>query len=340
MLDDLAPIFSYAVEANASDVYLQPDSVPFFRIEGKLRRSEFMIVTSDNMTEVCSACLSAAQKQILDEVRTVDFSLEFLSRRWRGNIYFRRGEAVAVFRLVPEKIFTLAELGLDILRPLTKLKSGLVLVTGYVGSGKTTTLAALINELAAAGPKHIITLEDPVEYIYDVPGSLFSQREWGRDFFSFPQAISSALRQMPDALLVGEIRDRATVEAALLAAETGLLVLGTLHTPSAVETARRVEGMFAASDRESVRDQFAAVLGGIVSQRLIPAIPSGRVAAAELLLPNAAARNIIRQGRYLQLESVMLSGESDGMQTLGAALKRLRQNGRIDAKALAEASGQ
>lgn len=327
--DKTEELLRQTVTLKASDLYLLPEQIPFVRVDGKPTPLNFPASDAAEAKLWSEYFLTTEQQRLLERDRTAEFSWSGLGRRWRGNMYYVRGNIAVVLRLVPERIPTLAELGLDYLRPLAKLRHGLLLVTGYAGSGKTTTLAALLTMMADMRPMHIVTLEDPIEYIYAGELSLFSQRELGRDFLSFPQGIKSALRQMPDAVLVGEIRDRATMTAALSAAESGLLVLGTLHTPRAAETVGRVEGLFPVGQRDAVRTELAAVLAGVVSERLLPAVPRGRVALTEVLLPTPAVKNMIRQGKFAQLESAMLSGEKDGMRTRLNSLQTLRRDGKI-----------
>ena len=328
MPDCMDFILERAIELNASDVYLVPSAAPSLRVDGKLAPLDLSpaAITNDLWRE---RFLTGEQKKLLSERRAVDFSWQAHGRRWRGNMYYAAGKLAAVLRLVPEKIPTLTELGLAHLERFVGLAHGLLIISGYAGSGKTTTLAALVTLMAKHRPSHVITLEDPIEYIYAADGSVFSQRELGRDFSSFPAAIKNSLRQMPDVLLVGEIRDGETMLAALTAAEAGLLVLGTLHAPNAVDVPGRVEGLFPVDMRDTVRFQLAAVLAGIITERLIPSLSGGRVAATEVMLSTPAVKNMIRQGKYNQLESAMLSNENIGMLTLNTALRKLRQSGQI-----------
>lgn len=230
-------------------------------------------------------------------------------------------------RLLPNRIPSLEELGAPkAWQKMKEIDRGLILVTGRTGSGKTTTLAAFIEELNQKKSYHIVTLEDPVEYVFTPEQCFFSQRELGRDFLDFNLALRSALREAPDVILVGEIRDAMTMKTAMMAAETGIMVLATLHTSSVEETALRVEGLFPLSEQDIVRAQFAAVMVGIVSQSLLPGTRGGRVNVSSVLLADPAVRNIIRQGKYSQLGSVMLSHQQQGMQTRDKALDSLLQS--------------
>lgn len=260
----------------------------------------------------------------------VDFSWTYAGRRFRGNAYYMENGIGLALRLLPARIMTPDEIGMpDALRSIADVRDGLVLVCGPTGAGKTTTLASLIEVINQTRRVHIITLEDPIEYIFLPASAFISQRELGRDFSSFPDAVRSALREDPDILLAGEIRDRATMEAALMAAATGILVLGTLHTRSAAQAAMRVESMFPADVRDAVRAQFADAVTGIFAQRLLPRVGGGRAAAFEVLRAVPAVRNIVRNGQYSQLFSVMMSGVEQGMQTAEMAEAMLRSKGII-----------
>ena len=250
--------------------------------------------------------------------------IKFQTRRFRVNTYFQRELPSLALRLIPEKIPTLEEIGAPpALMKLIDTNQGLLLVTGRTGSGKSTTLAAFIDAIIKSKSCHILTLEDPIEFEYFGKNCFISQRELGRDFLTFPQALKSALREMPDVLLVGEIRDGETMSMAMEAAAAGIFVLGTLHTAGAAETALRIESMFPIVQRDAVRDQFADVFKGIFSQQLLKKIGGGRVSATEILLSTSASANLIRQGKYIQLSSVMLSGKSLGMQTMKDAIQKL-----------------
>ncbi len=324
-------LISRAIEHEASDIHLTVGQSPHIRIDGILQAMECGPLTESFMSELYSVILNESQQERLANERDIDLSWNFAGRRFRVNAYYQQGFPALAIRLLPERIPSLAELGAPkAWQKLKEVDHGLILVTGKTGSGKTTTLAAFIEELNREKSYHVVTLEDPIEYVFKPEKCFFSQRELGRDFLDFYQGLKSALREAPDVILVGEIRDAKTMKTAMMAAETGILVLASLHTPSAEETALRVEGLFSLAQQEIVRAQFGAVMAGIVSQCLLPGIDGGRVNLSEVLLADPAVRNIIRQGKYSQLGSVMLSHQSQGMQTRDMALDSLLHSGRID----------
>ena len=239
------------------------------------------------------------------------------------NVYYQRNFPALALRLIAKKIPTLDEIGAPpALKKFFNTTQGLILLTGRTGSGKSTTLAAFLNELINLRPCHLLTLEDPIEFEYAAEKSFISQREFGQDFLNFAAAVRTAMREMPDVLLIGEIRDAETMHAALEASAAGVLVLATLHTRSAAETAMRVETMFPLVQRDAIRDLFADEFSAIISQQLVKT-SSKRRCAAEVLIANPAARSLIRQGKYLQLPNVILSGRAQGMQTMDFALKAI-----------------
>lgn len=330
MSNELKNYLALAAQKNVSDIYLTGEQRPFFRIDGKMRPIIEENLEDRDVAAFLDTLIEERQKEILRQQGAVDFSYSFKERRFRGNAYFQQGRIAIVLRLLADKFFSVEEIGLSKVFPeLLKLKDGLILVTGKVGSGKTTTIATFLETINSAKGAHIVTLEDPIEYVYEPKNSFISQREYGVDFFDFADGLKHALREMPDIVLVGEIRDRETIRTALMAAETGILVLGTLHTKSATETALRVEGMFDKSEQEAIRAEFAEALSAIISQELIPSANGGRVPLAEIMIKTSAAKNLIRQGKYLQLSSVMLSGKNIGMETKESALERLLQEGKI-----------
>ena len=312
-----------AIKLEVSDIHLTAMQKPFFRKNGDLTAISDNDMSNDIIDEFLKKILSDERLNQLYQQRELDFSWKFESRRFRVNAYFQRGLYSLAFRLIPSKIPSLKDIGAPAaLYNLVNSTQGLLLVTGRTGSGKSTTLAAFIDAIIKNRPCHILTLEDPIEFEYFSDNCFISQRELGRDFLNFPQALKSALREMPDVLLIGEIRDNETMAMAMEAASAGIFVLGTLHTSGAAETAMRVESMFPIVQRDAVRDQFADVFTGIFSQQLIKT-KTGRACAVEVLLSTSASANLIRHGKYVQLPSVILSGKSLGMQTMQAAIQKL-----------------
>ncbi len=320
----LKKILSQAVSLDASDVHLTVGQPPFFRVAGEIFSSG-EILSARDVENFLEEILSPRLKEELEKNLAVDFSHvdEKLSRRFRVNVYYQRNFPALALRLIAKKIPSLDELGAPpVLKKFFTAAQGLILVTGRTGSGKSTTLAAFLDALIKLRPCHLLTLEDPIEFEYAAEKSFISQRELGQDFLNFAAAVRTAMREMPDVLLIGEIRDAETMHAALEASAAGVLVLATLHTRSAAETAMRVETMFPLVQRDAIRDLFADEFSAIISQQLVKT-SNGRRCAAEVLIANPAARSLIRQGKYLQLPNVILSGRAQGMQTMDNALKAI-----------------
>ena len=324
----LEKILQEAVSLDASDVHLTVGQPPFLRVAGEIFQSG-EVLTSWKLEEFLDVLLTSRLREELEKNLAVDFSYvaEKISRRFRVNVYYQRKFPALALRLIAKKIPSLDEIGApSALKKFFTVGQGLILVTGRTGSGKSTTLAAFLNELIKIRPCHLLTLEDPIEFEYAAEKSFVSQRELGQDFLNFADAVRTAMREMPDVLLIGEIRDADTMHAALEASAAGVLVLATLHTKSAAETAMRVETMFPLVQRDAIRDLFADEFSAIISQQLVKT-SGGRRCAAEVLLANPAARSLIRQGKYVQLPNVMMSGRAQGMQTMDAALKQLGVRG-------------
>ncbi len=326
-------VLNIAVQRNASDVHITAGARPSLRIDGKIvQLLEFPTLTPDITQRIAYSIMSERHKKQLEEHGQVDFSFGVKNLgRFRSNIFFQRGSIACVFRRLPNKILSVKELGLsEKVLQLCNKSMGLVLVTGPTGSGKTTTLASLINYINETFPHHIITIEDPIEYVFNHRKSIVNQREIGEDVESFSQALRAALREDPDVILVGEMRDLETIEIALRAAETGHLVFGTLHTNTAISTITRIIDVFPPEQQEQVRIQLSFVLQGVISQRLIPKTGGGRVLAYELLIPNTAIRNLIRENKLQQVYSLMQSGQAEtGMQTMNQSLASLYKAGFI-----------
>ena len=315
------------VERNASDLHVTTGTPPAIRVRGEVERLDgFDALTPEATQQLLYRILSSEQQKLLELNRQLDFSYSLPGlARFRVNVYFQRESIGAAFRLIPTELKTLEELGIpSSLHVLAEKPRGLVLVTGPTGSGKSTTLAALIDEINRNRSEHILTIEDPIEFLHRHKRCIVNQREIGPDAKSFSEALRAALRQDPDVILVGEMRDLETISTALTAAETGHLVFGTLHTQSAPSTIDRIIDVFPAEQQEQVRIQIANSLQGVVTQALLPtADKMGRVPALEILLPDDAVRNLIRQGKVEQVYSVMQTNTGRGMQTMEQSLADL-----------------
>jgi twitching motility protein PilT len=314
-------------DEDASDLHITSGSPPLLRVRGRLAPIEdFEPLTAEETRDLLYRVLSTEQQKRLEIDRQIDLSYSVPGvARFRVNVYFQRDSVAAAFRLVPKLIKSADELGLSpVLLDLAKEPRGLVLVTGPTGSGKSTTLATMIDSINSSRSEHIVTIEDPIEFLHGHKTSVINQREVGSDAKGFAEALRGALRQDPDVILVGEMRDLETISTALTAAETGHLVFGTLHTQSAPSTIDRVIDVFPAEQQEQVRTQLAGALQGVVTQALLPtADRRSRVASLEILLPDDAIRNLIRQGKVAQIYSYMQTGSRVGMQTMEQALAEL-----------------
>jgi twitching motility protein PilT len=317
------------IERGASDLHLTTASPPMIRIHGELTSLAHPPLGSTETKNLCYSLLTEAQKKKFEEDSELDFS--FAAKgvcRFRGNLYLQKGAVGGAFRAIPYEIPPLDKLGLPrSVLELAALPRGLVLVTGPTGSGKSTTLAAIIDKINSTRPEHIITVEDPIEFVHSHKRAMVNQREVFADTLGFAPALKHVLRQDPDIVLIGEMRDLETIEAALVVAETGHLVFSTLHTNSAVQTINRVIDVFPPHQQEQVRAQLSLVLQGVVSQQLLPRSDGrGRCLAAEVMIPNAAIRNLIREAKVHQMYSQMQVGQQKfGMQTMSQALVDLHQ---------------
>jgi twitching motility protein PilT len=326
----LPELLKTTLELGGSDLHISAASPPQVRVNGDLQRLQQAELGPVETKQLAYSVLNDAQKKRFEETQELDFSfgIRSIGARFRCNVFSQRGAVSAVYRLIPEKIRTFQELGLpSVIAGLADRPRGLVLVTGPTGSGKSTTLAAMIDKINCERHGHILTIEDPIEYIHTHKNCLVNQREIHSDTDSFSAALRSALREDPDIVLIGEMRDLETVEAALKIAETGHLTLATLHTNSAVQTITRVIDVFPASQQAQVRTQLSLVLEGIVCQALLPrANGQGRVASLEIMIPNPAIRNLIRDDKIHQIYGAMQTGqEKAGMQTANQSLASLYQ---------------
>jgi twitching motility protein PilT len=331
-VDDL---LEQVVVRGASDLHVTVGSEPVVRVNGHLERlDDFARLTPEDTQRMLYRILSTEQQKHFEVKRQIDISYSIPGlARFRVNVYVQRQSLGAAFRLIPAELKTLEQLGLPpVLKEFTQKPRGLVLVTGPTGSGKSTTLAAVIDEINRTRDDHIMTIEDPIEFLHRHKRCVVNQREIGPDATSFAEALRGALRQDPDVILLGEMRDLETIGTALTAAETGHLVFATLHTQDAPSTVDRLIDVFPAAQQEQVRVQIAATLQGIVTQTLLPTADGrGRVAALEILLPDDAVRNLIRQAKVEQIYSIMQTNTSRGMQTLEQALLELVRLGKITA---------
>jgi twitching motility protein PilT len=320
------------ITRKASDLHLTVGAMPMLRVDGSLVPVEGTPpLSSKDVEDLCFALTNDEQKDILLSNKEVDFSFALGEvARFRVNLYHQKGYLGAALRFIPTTIRTIEQLGLpNAVHQFSKLPQGFVLVTGPTGHGKSTTLAAMINQINQDRAAHIITIEDPIEYVYPHQHSLITQRELHLDTHSWDIALRSVLREDPDVVLVGEMRDFETISAALTVAETGHLVFATLHTNSAAQTVDRVIDVFPEHQQAQVRTQLAGALEGIVSQRLIPALGGGRVVATEILTMNAGIRSVIREGKTHQIDNLMLTGGDVGMISLERSLANLIQAGKI-----------
>ncbi len=321
-----------AAQQNASDLHLGVGIRPSLRIDGVLLPlQKESILTPEMAQELVFALLTPEQKEKFIKEKEFDFAYAFEDKaRFRVNVFYQRGFVAAALRLIPSQIKTIEELNLPpILHDFAKLSQGFVLVVGPAGHGKSTTLAAIIDEINHSRTDHIITIEDPVEYIFAQDKSIISQREVGSDALDFNKALRSVLRQDPDALMIGEMRDSSSIATALTASETGHLVFSTLHTNSASQTIDRIIDSFPSEQQSQVASQLAATLVGIISQRLIPKTDGGRIPTCEIMLTNPAIRNLIRERKVYQIDLVIETSSQEGMTTLNHALANSIKKGEI-----------
>ncbi len=332
---DINDLLILTKERGASDLHLAAGTPPTLRINGKLTRLNDTVLSQDDLHGMLCHILTDEQRARFEEQRDLDFALELANvGRFRVNAFTQRHGESMVLRLIPSTISTLDDLGMPaVLKDLAMEKRGLVLVTGPTGSGKSTTLAAMVDHANAHRDDHIITIEDPIEFVHESKRCNINQREVGPHTQSFTAALRSALREDPDVILVGEMRDLETIAQAITAAETGHLVFSTLHTSSAPQTVSRVVDVFPPHQQEQIRVQVAESLLCVVAQTLIPTLDgSGRVAAVEIMIGTPAVRNMIRENKVHQLPSVIQTGAKDGMQSLDQHLKTLVKQRRISAE--------
>jgi twitching motility protein PilT len=323
---NLHELLKTLVEAGGSDLHITTNTPPQIRVDGKLHPLDLPPLNAVETKQLCYSVLTDSQKHKFEEENELDlsFGVKGLSR-FRGNVFVQRGAVAGVFRVIPYKILTFEELGLPpVVKDLAEKPRGLILVTGPTGSGKSTTLASIIDFINVNRKEHIVTIEDPIEYLHPHKGCLVNQREVGADTKGFKTALKYVLRQDPDVVLVGELRDLETIEAALTLSETGHLCLATLHTNSCAQTINRIVDVFPPYQQPQIRAQLSFVMEGVISQTLIPKIGGGRTMALEVMVPNPAIRNLIREDKVHQIYSQMQVGqEKFGMTTMNQSLYSL-----------------
>jgi twitching motility protein PilT len=320
-----------AMSRKASDLHITVGLPPVLRIDGKLTAiAGEEVISPDASQKLAESIMTESQLERFTSKKEVDFSFGYQAMRFRSNIFQERGNVSAALRLIPKEIRSLAELGLpSMVEKFTLPTQGLVLVTGPTGHGKTTTIAAMVKHINDTRREHVLTVEDPIEYLFEHNKSIIQQREVGSDTLSFSRALRAALREDPNVVILGEMRDFETIEAALTVAETGHLVMATLHTNNAAQTADRIIDVFPPHQQPQVRSQLANVLVGIVSQRLVPRATGGRIVAAEIMLATSAVRNVIREQKTHQLNNLIQISGAEGMVSLDKVLAELVKKGEI-----------
>lgn len=331
-IENVSAYMDMAISKNASDVHFTSDYPVYLRVDGKLQKIGVDALTNEQIEALILPILDDKKQKNLEEKAEIDMMYEHSSgNRFRVNVFRERGRLAAAFRLLPKKIRTIDELSLPtILKEFSKISYGLVVVTGPTGSGKSTTIAAMIEEINRTDPRHIITIEDPVEYIYEKRLALIAQRNMYEDTQDWPNALRAVLRQDPNVVVIGEMRDYETIASALTIAETGHLVFATLHTNSAAQTIDRIIDVFPEGQQNQVRSQLSSMLSGVISQRLIPLKNGGRKPAVELLIGTVAVKNAIREGKTHQIDNIIQTSSDIGMIPLEKSLVDLVRAGEID----------
>jgi twitching motility protein PilT len=328
---DITELLSFSVKNKASDLHLSAGLPPMIRVDGDIRRINVPALEHKEVHALIYDIMNDKQRRDYEEFFETDFSFELPTiARFRVNVFNQDRGAAAVMRTIPSKVLTLEELGCPVFfQEITKKPRGLILVTGPTGSGKSTTLAAMIDFINSNDYSHILTVEDPIEFVHHSKKALINQREVHRDTLGFNEALRSALREDPDIILVGEMRDLETIRLALTAAETGHLVFGTLHTSSAAKTIDRIIDVFPAAEKEMIRSMLSESLQAVISQALLKKTSGGRTAAWEIMIGTPAIRNLIREAKIAQMYSAIQTGRKDGMQTLDQHLDELVNKGMI-----------
>ena len=328
---DISQLLAFSVKNGASDLHLSAGLPPMIRVDGDVRRINVPAMDHKDVHSMVYDIMNDNQRKSFEEFLETDFSFEIPKlARFRVNAFNQKRGAAAVFRTIPSEILTLEQLGAPrIFEKISDYPRGIVLVTGPTGSGKSTTLAAMVDYKNESEHGHILTIEDPIEFVHDSKKCLINQREVHRDTLGFSEALRSALREDPDTILVGELRDLETIRLALTAAETGHLVFGTLHTSSAAKTVDRIIDVFPAAEKSMVRAMLSESLRAVISQTLMKKVGGGRIAAHEIMLGTPAIRNLIREDKVAQMYSAIQTGQSAGMQTLDQNLKELLRQGLV-----------
>jgi len=328
---DITELLAFAVKNKASDLHLSAGLPPLIRVHGDIRRINLPPMEHEDVHAMVYDIMSDHQRKVYEETLECDFSFAVPNlARFRVNAFNQQRGAAAAFRTIPSKVLSLEELAAPkVFADLTDRPRGLILCTGPTGSGKSTTLAAMVNHVNENEYGHILTIEDPIEFLHESKKCLINQRELGPHTLSFPNALRAALREDPDYILVGEMRDLETIRLALTAAETGHLVFGTLHTSSAAKTIDRVVDVFPAAEKEMVRSMLSESLRAVISQTLLKKIGGGRIAAHEIMIGTPAIRNLIREGKIAQMYSSIQTGQAQGMQTLDQCLTELVSKGLV-----------
>lgn len=339
---DITELLAFCAKQKASDLHLSAELPPMIRVDGDIRRVNVPAMSHKEVHSLVYDIMNDKQRRDYEEFLEVDFSFELPGlARFRVNAFNHNRGAGAVFRLIPSLVLTLDELGMgEVFRNLAMMQRGLILVTGPTGSGKSTTLAAMIDYVNERKNAHILTIEDPIEFVHESKKCLINQREVHRDTLGFSEALRSALREDPDIILVGELRDLETIRLALTAAETGHTVFGTLHTTGAAKTIDRIVDVFPAEEKSMVRSMLSESLQGVVSQMLLKKEGGGRVAAHEIMIGTPAIRNLIREDKIAQMYSAIQTGSVHGMQTMDQSLKQLITKGLITKEVAREKAKQ
>ncbi|MAA66419.1 MAG: twitching motility protein PilT [Alteromonadaceae bacterium] len=332
---DITELLAFSAKQGASDLHLSAGLPPMIRVDGDVRRINLPPMEHKDVHGLIYDIMNDKQRKDYEEFLETDFSFEVPGvARFRVNAFNQNRGSGAVFRTIPSKVLTMEDLGMgQVFKDVSSVPRGLVLVTGPTGSGKSTTLAAMLDYINDSRYEHVLTIEDPIEFVHESKKCLVNQREVHRDTLGFNEALRSALREDPDIILVGELRDLETIRLALTAAETGHLVFGTLHTTSAAKTIDRIVDVFPAEEKSMVRSMLSESLQAVISQTLMKKVGGGRIAAHEIMIGTSAIRNLIREDKVAQMYSSIQTGSAVGMQTLDQCLQRMLQKGQITREA-------